>query len=143
MQYTLSITVAGCGKRTLFCKLWRRVIFYNNKNRLNARVILHYRVRSVSYKCVKIDVTKENYDNFQEIVDDKHCNILRKPPIREICHGQCDPTRWEYTEWSEVCNLYLYKNLNSVSICDVDNTVLYHFCTVLCYLWWWNTASNS
>lgn len=64
--------------------------------------VLHNRLRSVSYKCVKIDVTKENYDNFNEVVDDKHCNILRMPPLREICHGQCDPTRWEYTEWSEV-----------------------------------------
>ncbi|XP_008190626.1 A disintegrin and metalloproteinase with thrombospondin motifs 9 isoform X2 [Tribolium castaneum] len=58
-------------------------------------------VRSVYHQCVKIDMTKENYDRYHEVVDHKHCNILGKPPTMEVCQGRCESTRWEYTSWSE------------------------------------------
>jgi hypothetical protein len=83
------------------------------------------RVRSVHYQCVKIDTTKENYEHYHEAVDHKHCNILPKPATVEMCHGRCESTRWEYTNWSEV--------LLQFRCVDVALMIVV-FCPVLCEL---------
>lgn len=63
------------------------------------------------YNCIKTDVRRLNlllYANAEtnqgEVVDEKHCSAIDKPPSTEVCYGPCDTIRWEYSEWSEVIN---------------------------------------
>ncbi|XP_060533240.1 A disintegrin and metalloproteinase with thrombospondin motifs 9 isoform X2 [Cylas formicarius] len=54
--------------------------------------------RRVHYNCMKISKKKQSYS---EIVDEKHCNVLAKPPSSEPCSTVCNTTRWDYSSWSE------------------------------------------
>ncbi|KAH0616617.1 hypothetical protein JD844_027870 [Phrynosoma platyrhinos] len=53
--------------------------------------------RSLDIHCMKYSVSK----GLNVPVDDKYCADQPKPPIREVCHGDCLQASWHYTEWSE------------------------------------------
>ncbi|XP_058511803.1 A disintegrin and metalloproteinase with thrombospondin motifs 20 isoform X2 [Ochotona princeps] len=54
-------------------------------------------VRSLDVRCMKYSVHKG-----QTVpVEDHHCGDLPKPPVRELCHGDCVSVRWRYSEWSQ------------------------------------------
>lgn len=57
---------------------------------------------------MKIDSNKETTrPPYYQVIDDNHCITLPKPPAQETCHGLCESTRWEYSDWapcSATCN---------------------------------------
>ncbi|CAG9862410.1 unnamed protein product [Phyllotreta striolata] len=55
-------------------------------------------VRNVYYNCMKVDKNKPNYN---ELVNEKHCTVLKPPTARETCNTICNSTRWDYSQWSE------------------------------------------
>ncbi|KAG5867323.1 hypothetical protein JTB14_008248 [Gonioctena quinquepunctata] len=55
-------------------------------------------MRRVYYNCMKIHKKKPHTS---EIVNEKHCMVLAKPPIYENCNTLCNSTRWHYSAWSE------------------------------------------
>ncbi|XP_018561715.1 A disintegrin and metalloproteinase with thrombospondin motifs 9 isoform X2 [Anoplophora glabripennis] len=53
--------------------------------------------RQVHYDCMKV-YKKPSYS---EIVNEKHCSVLARPPMLERCDSVCNSTRWDYSPWSE------------------------------------------
>ncbi|XP_030747517.1 A disintegrin and metalloproteinase with thrombospondin motifs 9 isoform X2 [Sitophilus oryzae] len=53
--------------------------------------------RRVYYNCMKISSKNQP----SEIVNEKHCNVLPKPPGNEECYNPCNTTRWDYSNWTE------------------------------------------
>ncbi|VEN49794.1 unnamed protein product [Callosobruchus maculatus] len=54
--------------------------------------------RRIYYNCTKLYKNKPNHS---EIVNEKHCNVLTRPPMLEMCNTVCNSTRWHYSQWSE------------------------------------------
>ncbi|XP_039770670.1 A disintegrin and metalloproteinase with thrombospondin motifs 20 [Ornithorhynchus anatinus] len=53
--------------------------------------------RSIDVQCLKYSVNKGH----SIPVEDKYCGDQHKPPLRELCHGDCLLKSWHYTEWSQ------------------------------------------
>eukprot|EP00794_Sanderia_malayensis_P005938 gene5938-6628_t len=61
-------------------------------------------IKTQSSYCVK---TYKNSSDTPEVIDNKHCTGMHRPPKQLPCHSLCTKTRWEYTTWgkcSKKCN---------------------------------------